>query len=382
MNENEEKKTPPAPPRPLKKRRRRLKLSFVLCVVLPSLLGALYIWFGASERYVSGAGFAVRSMKTGGGTDLLGSFTGLAGTGSTTSDAYIVLKYLESRDLIDRLRADVDFEAIYGGKEIDPLSRVRPNLDAEMLLDYWERRITTSFDPTSGIITFDVQAFDAENARQVAGLALNYCRELVNGLSERARADAVSYAEEEVQRAEKRRLDALRKLRDFRNRTEALDPAASASAQIGILAGLEAQWLEVTARADALSESVDADAPSLTALRRKAEALEKRIEEKGGGIHMTGSDEELTGLLAEYEELQVENEFARKAYAMALASLETARIEAGRRQRYLAVFSEPALPEHPLYPRVVLHPILLVVLMSGLWGVGALMVYAVRDHLT
>jgi capsular polysaccharide transport system permease protein len=380
--ENKEEMHPIQPVRPRAKRRIWLKVSFILCVILPTFLGTIYTTFFASDRYVTSAGFSVRTVTTSGGADYLGAFTGLAGSGSTTSDAYMLLNFLESRDLLDRLQQDFDFRAIYGAESIDWPSRLRPDLDIEKVLKYWARRIQTSFDPTSGIITFEVQGFSPEDSLRVAELVLGYSKELVNALSEQARSDAVSFAEGEVARAEERQLAALRDLRKFRELGESLDPAASALAQIEILAGLEKSLLSVRSRMAALETTVDPDAPSLSTLRRQAEALEKQIAEKSGGIRMSGTENDLSELLAEYEELQVEKSFAQKAYASALGSLETARVEAGRQQRYLAVYSQPSLPEFPLYPRKILYPVLMLVVSAGLWGIGTLMVYAVRDHLS
>lgn len=368
--------------RPQQRRRRWLLASFILCVVLPSVLGTLYTTFFASDRYVAGAGFAVRNMHAGGGSDLLGAFTGLSAGGSTSSDGYMVLTYLESRDLLDRLEADAGFRALYGAREIDVVSRLRAGLDVEKVVTYWKRRIDTSYDPTSGIITFGVQAFSAADAQRVAELVLGYAQELVNQLSDQARKDAVGFAQTEVARAEQRLLAALKQVREFRERGESLDPAASAGAQIEILAGLETRLLETQARMAALGGTVDADAPSLASLRRQAEAIESQIKEKSGGLNMAGANEGLSQLLAEYEELQVEKTFAERAYASALASLEAARVDAGRQQRYLAIYSQPSLPEFPLYPRKILYPVLLVVVAAGLWGIGTLLVYSVRDHLS
>lgn len=62
----------------------------------------------------------------------------------------------------------------------------------------------------------------------------------------------------------------------------------------------------------------------------------------------------LTGQLATYETLEVERNFAQQAYTSALSSLEKARVEADRQERYLAVYSTPAVPQYPLYPRRIL----------------------------
>ena len=101
------------------------------------------------------AGFAVRGVDTGTGLDGIGSLTGLASAGSTTSDSYIILKYLKSRDIVDRLQTDMELRSAFSAATIDPLSRMRPDQPIEAVVDYWSRMITISFDATSGINYFD-----------------------------------------------------------------------------------------------------------------------------------------------------------------------------------------------------------------------------------
>ena len=258
--------------RPRVRRRRRLLASFMVFVVLPTIIGTIYTTWIASNRYVSSAGFTIRSMKASAGTDFLGAFTGLAGGGSTSSDAYIVLRYMESRDLLRRLEERMDFRAVYGSDEVDRLSRLDTRLDIEHVVKYWKRRIHSDFDSTSGIINFEVQAFSPEASLIVAQEVLDCVQELVNDLSEKAREDAVEYAEEAVDRAETRLSEVLRSLGAFREREKALDPSVSAMAQIELLTSLEKKLLEIRARMTVLEASVDDHAPSLSALRRQADA--------------------------------------------------------------------------------------------------------------
>lgn len=382
MNENQKQEQPGAETlRPQQKRRRRLKWSFVLCVVLPVILGTIYTTCVASERYVTRAGFSVRSMKGNTGGDLFGAFTGLVGNSSTASDAYMVLNYLQSREVVDRLEQDLGFREVYASKDIDLFSRLWVT-EVERVTKYWQRRISVSYDPTSMIIDFGVQAFSAEESKRVADLLLDYVQELVNTLSEAARNEAVGYAEREVERYEARLMDQLHRVQKFREEEASLDPSVSALAKIETLVGLERELIEVQTRISILEKSVGQDAPSLRSLQRRAEALAFEIESRGGGTMKDGKPARLSAQLTQYEELQVEKEFAQKAYSSALASLESARVEAGRRQRFLAVYERPALPEYPLYPRKILYPVLLAILAAVLWGIGVLIVYSVRDHLS
>lgn len=373
--------------RPQARRRRLLALSFILVVVLPVFIGSIYFTLIQSDRYVAGAGFAVRGVNAGGGLDVLGAFTGLASSGSTTSDSYIVLKYLKSRDLVERLQADIDLRALYETPLADPLSRLAADLSIEEAVDYWSGMISTSFDATSGIITFDIEAFRADDARKIADLVLQHTQELVNQLSENARRDAVAFAQSEVERAEVRLRQAMAELRKFQESEQSFNPAESAKMQAELLAQLNGRLAEIQTRMRVLGKSVKPDAPSMVALQRQADAIQaqidKQTQEMTGSADTSGADgSTLPDLLERYETLNGEKDFAQRAYTSALASMEQARVEAGRRQRYLAVYSAPALPQEAIQPRRLHNVLLLVFIVTCLWGIGTLVVYSVRDHLS
>ena len=329
---------------------------------------------------MSGAGFAVRNMSNQSGPDLLGSVTGLVGGGTSSSDSYIVVKFLESRDLLQYLVDEANFLKAYGNHEIDPISRIPEDLTIEERLRSWKRYIKASYDPSSGIIRFNVQAFKPEDAHLLASTILDQIKRLTNKLSEQARKDSMYFAGQELDLAEKRVLESRTNLKLFRENTNSVDLSASAMAQIELLANLEKQLIEIKARIEVLKESLDKDAPSIKALERKAGALEFQISEKSGGLKITGQTNELSSLLANQEKLQVEKTFAETSYASALASLESARMEASRKQRYLAIYTHPSLPEYPIYPKRLLYCLFSFIGLNLFWGSVMIILLTIQDH--
>lgn len=364
----------------------RLLVSLILCVVLPLIAATLYYAFFATDRYAARAGFSIRGIDTNAGIDGIGALTGLASTGSTTSDSYIVLSYLGSRELLEAVDLELDLRGVYSSREVDLLSRLDADATVEDFLEYWNRRIYTQFDPTSGIIEFEVQSFSPEHAQEMAAAVLRLTQTLVNELSANARRDALRFAREEVELQEARLRQALSAIRDFRASEQSVDPSASAALEIELIASLEARLIDVNARIAALRQTLDENAPSLTALRRNAEALAAQIVERREAI---GSDvlgesgvSAVSQQLALYEELEVERSLAQQAYASALASLEQARRDADRQQRYLAIYLRPQAPQSAQYPRSLRDILILGFALVAAWGIGALMTYSVRDHLT
>lgn len=362
-----------------------ISITFMVCVLFPVFLGTFYYTFIASDRYVSSAGFAVRKMDTSGGIGVVGAFTGLAGAGSTTSDSYILLQYLKSRDLINELEAQIPLRELYSDNRIDFISRLPKNADVEKVVEYWGARIETSYNPSSGIITFDVEAFSDKDAEKIASLVLAHAQALVNKLSQLAREDSVRAAESEVKLAEDRLRNALQNLRDFRENEQAIDPAMSAKVQVEILGELEKELTQVHTRMASLKNSVDDDSPLMRALHREEEALTKQLEAQASSVKYKGVKQHggkaLSELLETYESLEVEKRFSEEAYASALASFETARADADRQQSYLAIYNRPAMPEKALYPRRLLDVFLIFISALGLWSIGMLITFSVRDHI-
>lgn len=365
--------------RPQGRRRSKLMLSFLLCVLLPFLAATFYYAIIATDRYAARAGFSIRGTDTSTGIDGIGALTGLASTGSTTSDSYILLSYLTSRELVEAVDKQFNLRSAYSSPKVDLLSRLAPDATVEDLLRYWKRRIHTQFDPRSGIIKFEVQAFTPERARKIADLVLTLAQALVNELSANARNDTLRFARQEVALQESRRREALGAIRNFRASEQSIDPSASAALGIEQIANLKAQLTDVNAQIAALHQTLDENAPSLTALRHKADALAAQIVEHRQAI---GNDGALTRQLARYEELEVERTFAQQAYASALASLEQARRDADRQQRYLAIYLHPQVAEAAQYPHRLRDLLVMGFALIAAWGIGALITYSVRDHLT
>ena len=369
-----------------KPRRRTLLWSFVLCVVLPLVLAVTYYAAYATDRYAARAGFSIRGIDTNAGIDGIGALTGLASSGSTTSDSYIVLSYLANRELVEAADAELDLRGAYASPHIDALSRLAPDANVEDFLKYWERRISTQFDPSSGIIEFEVQSFSPEHARDIADTVLRLTQTLVNDLSANARSDALRFAREEVELQERRLREALGTIRDFRASEQSVDPSASAALEIQLIASLESRLIDVNARIAALRQTLDADAPSVNALRRNSEALEAQIVERRQtiGINALGGEgvSAVTQQLALYEELAVERSLAQQAYTSALVSLEQARRDADRQQRYLAIHLKPQVAQSAKYPHSLRNILILSFVLIAAWGIGTLITYSVRDHLT
>ena len=375
-----------------------LLLSVLAGIVLPTFMAALFFLFVAADRYVSEARFAVRSNEPQ-AADALGMMTGLPSS-AIVSDSYIVADYVASRDMVVELERRLPLRTIYSDSRADYFNRLDPEASLEELIAYWQSRVDVYYDSTKNTIAVEVQAFTPGDSERIAREIVDIVRLLVNDLSAQARRDAVQFAATEVARAELRVRGAREEMRVFRVAHNDLDPTQSATATMGIAAQLEGERSRLSSQLASLSGYLAAEAPSVQMLKSRIAALDGEIARIQGqvsaaapairgttesGTGAGGADAEqseaLANVVAKYQELLLNQEFAETAYTAAMGSLERARTEASRNQSYLAIFAHPSVAEEALYPRRGTAILVVLVLSIVLWAVGALGVLTIRDHI-
>lgn len=362
------------------------KISFGLFVLLPLLLSAYYLIAVASDRFAVEVKFAIRSPNGLGSSDLLGLVTAGAAGGSTQSDSYMVIDYLESRQFLEAIVNRVDLPGIYGTSAADPLMRLPADATAEDRVDFLPRVVDATFDSTSQIITVETQAFTPQDAKTMAEAVLEATSAMINDVSEQARRDTVRLAEQELARAEAALKDQRRRVALFRDSEQKINPQATVAAQENVLSRLQIDLANELAEMTNLRKFLGPDSPRIRVLQSRIDSIEIQIAAErsrlGAGGNEGQADGTLNSSITAYEELAVDLDFRQRAYVSALASLESARIEADRQQRYLAAFVLPSLPQAPTYPRIPLTLAMIGAVSFLIWGVLSMFIHILREHLS
>lgn len=362
------------------KNRNNKQKSYILIVILPTILAIIYYTFIAAGKYVVETRFSVKGNEMQ-QLDLLSGLAGIPSQGGTSTDSYIVQDYIHSFDMVKAINQDLPIEKIFNHADADWFSSLGKQTSQVELLDYWNKFVTASYDPTTTIITLKVRTFSPHDTKTLSEAILHHSEILVNNLSERARNDDLAFAEAEVARAEKRVANARLLMNNFRVEVQDLDPTQTASSKMMLIGELEVELAKAQAELNTLTSYMDNQAPSAVNLRQKVAGLKRQVKNERQSIaSKEGHKSALSGVFAEYEPLVAERTFAEKAYISSLASLEAARVEASRKHRYLATFVEPSLPDEATEPRRI-RSILTVFLAASLsWIISLLGVGIIKEH--
>lgn len=348
-------------------------------VLLPGLIVFLYLAFWASGMYISETKFAIRGQNAAPSLDSLSSLFRIST--STQSDSYIVLNYITSLDMLNKLDAGLQVRAHYADQIHDIWFRLRRHASQGEMLSYWQWATAASYDPDTAILSVAVKAFSPEMARKICRGILENSEALVNTMNERAREDAIAQARLEVSRAEERIRAAQEALRDYRESTIILDPQAVAAGLYGVVNRLEGEVTATTAELAEVLTFMQHTSPRVVQLRNRLEVLQKQLEaEKKRLAGGRKRDTPLSALISEFQSLTLEEEFARKQLTSAMASLETARVQADAQTLYIEPFEQPTLPDESLYPRPVFFTCIFMVTALLLLGLISLIIAAVHEH--
>lgn len=353
---------------------------FLILVGLPTLLTGVYFGVVASDVFVSETRYAIRTGEQAPATGLLATMMGPGAATRSGDDAHVVRDYILAHDMLEELDGRLDLRAHYGSPEVDPLSRLWPETTEEEFLEYYRGKIEVEVETGTDITVLRVRAFDAEMAQRMAATVLELSERLVNRMSERITDDTLRFARRELDQAETRVRQANQEITRFRNESRSIDPGEETAAVLSIVTELEGQLAGAKAELLETEAIMRSDSVQVKTLRNRVEALTRQVEIERARLASEGGSD-LTRVIEGYAPLMLEQKLAEHRYSSALTSLEVARADAQRKQRYLLSFVKPSLPDEAIEPERLLNTLIVFLAASLIYGIGALIVASVHDHM-
>lgn len=364
--------------------RHRMLLAFMLVgFLLPVLMTAIYLYGFAKDQYASSVGFTVRQEESGSASELLGGLSAVMGAGGS-SNSDVLYEFIQSQEIVERIMRQVDLVEHYSRDwRSDPAFSIWPTATIEDMLWYWRRMVRISYDRNTGLIDVQVRARDAQTAQTIARAIVSESEAMINALNEAARRDTMSHAQRDLEDAIERLRAAREALAEFRARTRIVDPQADLQGRMGVLNNLQQQLAEALVDHDLLLQVTNESDPRVRSANRRIEVIRGRIAQERltfATEDVTVVDTDYPRLLAQFESLAVDMQFAEQSYTAALTALDVARSNAMRQSLYLATYIRPTLSQRAEYPQRLLLVMLTVFFMILIWSVVALIYYSLRDR--
>ncbi|MBB2175155.1 capsule biosynthesis protein [Gluconacetobacter johannae] len=353
--------------------------SFLLVVMLPTFVAAVYYFLIAAPQYISQAEFVVRGA-TSQPMGMLSSLLAPEGGSTADEDSYVVQDYLASRDAARTMLRTQGVAAMFNRPDGDWLARF-PNVftgtSFEHFYRYYKRHVLVELDTSTSITTLRVRTFRAQDSQNVATALLVAAEQLVNHMNERQRANMIGSAVKEVEEAQDQLRDVEVQIATYRNREALLDPLRQATPMLSNINDLQVMLTSAKMQL-AQVQAESPSSPSIPVYQRRISVLEDQIARSNKEV--TGSKTSLVPKITDYDTLVIRRELIEKQLAAAATALESAKAQANRQQVYLEEISRPDLADYAVYPRRIIDVLTVFASFLTAYLMGKLIISGAREH--
>ena len=325
------------------------QLSVTQLLLIPVALSGIYFYAIARDRYVTRSDFVIRKAEES-DTNMGGAgLASLLGRGNQLSleDARFLKTYLQSPQVLADLERTYDLDQAYAQKGMDRFAGMKPGLSKEKRLNFFKKQVAVSLDEISGAIVLRTIGLDPKASFNLNRFMLSKSEQFVNRLNQDISQKQLNFAESELGRARGNLNQAKNRLLRYQDSNTVIDPKGEAELAGQTISKLQEKLVELRVELATLKRQFkDPAEPEVAVVADQVRELEQQIEKERRSL-VSRKGRNLNHKAADVLKLESEMSFASDSYKLALTSVEKARIESKRQQKFMALLSAPQLPEDP-----------------------------------
>ena len=325
------------------------QLSVTQLLLIPIALSGIYFYAIARDRYVTRSDFVIRKAEES-DTNMAGAgLASLLGRGNQLSleDARFLKTYLQSPQVLADLDRTYDLDQAYAQKGLDRFAGMKPGLSKEKRLNYFKKQVAVNLDEISGAIVLRTIGLDPKASLNLNRFMLTKSEQFVNRLNQDISQKQLSFAESELSRARGNLNQAKNRLLAYQDSNTVIDPKGEAELAGQTISKLQEKLVELRVELATLKRQFkDPAEPEVAVVADQVRELEQQIQKERRSL-VSSKGRNLNRKAADVLKLESEVNFATDSYKLALTSVEKARIESKRQQKFMALLSAPQLPEDP-----------------------------------
>jgi len=264
-------------------------------------------------------------------------------------DSQISIGFVQSADFLMALEKEFNLQNHFSSPKRDWYFRLDSDAPLEERLEYYRKRITAQYDSETGLTILTVQTFSPELSHQIAERALHMAEKFINGLNQTIADQRLGFIREEFDRAVKKVEDCSRKVIDFQNEHNLINPEEAISQNLNAVQILRMDRLKTEADLKSLLKD-SPQSPMIESMSSHLASLDQLIEKEMEKL--SGPERgRLNQLVSEYQHLRNQLDFSLQLRNGAQALMEKTRVDSVATSRFFSVIQKPFLPEDVAAPR-------------------------------
>jgi capsular polysaccharide transport system permease protein len=324
-------------------------LSVTQLLLIPIIGSGIYFYWIARDRYVTRSDFVIRKAEES-DTNMAGAgLASLLGRGNQLSleDARFLKTYLQSPQVLADLERTYNLNQAYAQTGLDRFAGIKPGLSKEKRLSFFKKQVAVSLDELSGAIVLRTVGLDPKASLNLNRFMLAKSEQFVNRLNQDISQKQLSFAESELGRARGNLNQAKNRLLSYQDSNTVIDPKGEAELASQTISKLQEKLVELRVELATLKRQFkDPAEPEVAVVADQVRELEEQIQKERRSL-VSRKGRNLNRKAADVLKLESDVSFATDSYKLALTSVEKARIESKRQQKFMALLSAPQLPEDP-----------------------------------
>jgi len=354
------------------------KKTQVLGAIILCLLPSIYLTFIAQDRFQTISHFSVVVEESNNAEASMGLLDMVTGTSAGATDAQVAIGFINSADLLFELEDKFQLIEHYTAPDIDFIFRLERSPTREECLDYYRKKISASSDAASGLIYLTVESFSPELSKEISKYTLQKTEHFINNLNKDIATKRLSFARDELDRAQGNIKENEKALLDFQNKHKVIQPEAIIQAQLEAIQALRLDKIRKGIELATLENS-SPNSPMRASLGNAIANLGNEIKNQEAAL--SGPEtQKLNQLLAQYKELQLNLELSLNLRKGAELILEKTRAEAIATSRFFSVIQNPYMSDDNTHPRRLYLSITLAVSILLIMYIVRAIIISVYDR--
>ena len=167
----------------------------------------------------------------------------------------------------------------------------------------------------------------------------------VNQLNQSIYKEQLEFLDMQVKKNYKKLEEANKNLSEFQKSNKILDAISESQMSTAIISQLESQVVNLKVELASIQRRfVDKNSPEIILLKDQISELKKQIDEERN-LLVNPSGKNYNERIIKMAELKTNQKFANELYLASIKALEKASVDSIQQQRFLAIISDPRLPE-------------------------------------
>ncbi len=318
---------------------------FIFTILFPLFLSSIYFYAIGRKRYFVRSDIVVRTATSNNRNSFdLSNIIG-AGNQSSMEDALFLQTYLESPQVLKDLEKVIKLEEVYKKKGFDIYAGLSKNSSFEEKYKFFRKQISISLNERSGILGIKSLALDPVTAYNFNLFLIDQSEIFVNELNQSIYKEQLEFLDLQVKKNFKRLEEANKNLSEFQKSNKILDAISESQMSTALISELESQVVNLKVELASIKRRfVDKNSPEIILLKNQISELKKQIDEERN-LLVNPNGKNFNERIIKMSQLKINQKFANELYLTSVKASEKASVDSIQQQRFLAIISEPQLPE-------------------------------------